>query len=454
MSNTTRKSQTSIQSDNDINTESKDLRFSPVALVKCDSYDYEDVKRALDKSLDLIDALDFVKPGMKIGIKANLVTGSAADKAITTHPVLLKRLCELLTKKGATVVIGDSPGGLYTPAFVQNVYKACGLQELETISAISPSSRSSSPEDICVDTSCTVTGPDSSSQTASVTLNQNFSIKDAQYKDASSLKSFTYTGWLDDVDAIIGFSKLKTHAMMGMSCAVKNMFGCIPGTTKPEYHMRFPDEKAFANVMVDLNEFFKPALYIVDAIDGMEGNGPTAGEKRHIGAVLSSKRPYGLDMVCASMIGMGISDVQTLLVANERGLGPKDVSEVSILGNYSLDDARVPDFKRATIHQSITFEGGSAFNRIKSIAVKLAYSTKPLVKKDECIGCKKCHDTCPARAITMVSSSGASKKGTGNIPQINRSKCIKCFCCQEFCPVGAMKVHYNPIGNLLNKMQR
>jgi uncharacterized protein (DUF362 family)/NAD-dependent dihydropyrimidine dehydrogenase PreA subunit len=371
---------------------------------------------------------------MKIGIKANLVTGSAADKAITTHPVLLKRLCELLVEKGASVVIGDSPGGLYTQAFVQNVYKSCGLQELESITGT---------EGLVPDAS-----------RATVTLNTDFSIKDGKFPEAVSLKSFIYTGWLDDVDAIIGFSKLKTHAMMGMSCAVKNMFGCIPGTTKPDYHMRFPEEKAFANVMVDLNEFFKPVLYIVDAIDGMEGNGPTAGEKRHIGAILASKRPYSLDMVCASMIGMGISDVQTLLVANERGLGPKDISEVSILGSYSLEDAKIPDFKRATIHQSITFEGGSAFNRIKSIAVKLAYSTKPLVKKDECIGCKKCHDTCPAKAITMVPSNGASPKGTGNIPQIDRSKCIKCFCCQEFCPVGAMKVHYNPVGNMLNKMQR
>ncbi|MBP3280119.1 MAG: DUF362 domain-containing protein [Butyrivibrio sp.] len=394
---------------------------TPVALVKCDSYEYEEVKRALDESLDLINALDFVKPGMKIGIKANLVTGSSANKAITTHPVLLRRLCELITERGASVVIGDSPGGLYTQAFVQNVYKSCGLHELES---------------------------------SSVTLNTDFSIKDGKFPEAESLKSFIYTGWLDDVDAIIGFSKLKTHAMMGMSCAVKNMFGCIPGTTKPDYHMRFPEEKAFANVMVDLNEFFKPVLYIVDAIDGMEGNGPTAGEKRHIGAILASKRPYSLDMVCAHMIGMGINDVQTLLVANERGLGPKDISEVSILGSYSLEDAKIPDFKRATIHQSITFEGGSAFNRIKSIAVKLAYSTKPLVKKDECIGCKKCHDTCPAKAITMIPSKGASPKGTGYIPQIDRSKCIKCFCCQEFCPVGAMKVHYNPIGSLLNKMQR
>ncbi len=409
-------------------------RQDAVALVKCGSYEYEEVKKALDESLSLIDGLSFVKPGMKVGIKANLVSGHAPDKAVTTHPMLLRRLCELLLQRGASVVIGDSPGGLYTPAYVQGVYRAAGLSELEGLSFAG--------------------GDDSADgKAAKVTLNQNFEVMDGKDPEAVSLKTFVYTAWLRDVDVIIGFSKLKTHAMMGMSCAVKNMFGCIPGTTKPEYHMRFPDEKAFANVMVDLNEFFKPSLYVVDAIDGMEGNGPTAGEKRHIGAVLASKRPYALDMACASMIGMGINDVQTLLVANERGLGPRTADEVQILGSYSLSDARITDFKRATIHQSITFEGGTLFNTIKSKAVKLAYATRPQVKSIECIGCKKCFETCPAKAITMVSSGKAAPNNkTSRIPKIDRSKCIKCFCCQEFCPVGAMKVHYNPVGKVLNKL--
>jgi uncharacterized protein (DUF362 family)/Pyruvate/2-oxoacid:ferredoxin oxidoreductase delta subunit len=398
--------------------------INAVSLVRCNTYEYDEVRKALVESLSLIDALSFVKPGMKVGIKANLVTGAAPDKAITTHPVLLRCLCELLTEKGADVIVGDSPGGLFTPAFVHGVYKSSGLNELENIANAG----------------------------AGVTLNQNFSVKEAEFNEAVSIKTFSYTGWLDDVDAIINFSKLKTHAMMGMSCAVKNMFGCIPGTTKPEYHMRFPEEKAFANVMVDLNEYFKPVLYVVDAIDGMEGNGPTAGEKRHIGAILSSKRPYCLDMACANIIGMGINDVQTLLVAHERGLGPKDISEVEMLGSLTLKEALVPDFKRATIHQSITFEGGGLINTLKSKGTKLVYSTKPKVNSPECIGCRKCFETCPAKAISMVYVNGASK---GNaIPRIDRKKCIKCFCCQEFCPVGAMKVHYNPLGKLLNSIQR
>ena len=395
--------------------------IAPVAITKCPSYEESRIKESLKSALDLIDGLSFIKPGMKIAIKANLVTGASPEKAVTTHPTLLKELCRMLIDKGATVTIGDSPGGLYTESFVEGIYKACGLLPLEK------------------------------EFEGRLFLNRDFSVKDVSYDEAVSLKTFSYTAWLDKADVIINFSKLKTHAMMGMSCSVKNMFGTIPGTTKPEYHMRFPNEQAFSNVMVDLNEYFRPSLYLVDAIDGMEGNGPTQGVKRHIGAVLASQKPYALDMACAYLIGMDRKDVATLQAAYERGLGPKDISEVKLLGPSPIEDFVIPDFKKATIHQSITFEGGSLFNQIKHTAVKLAYSTKPQVKRSECIGCKKCFETCPAKAITMV----AYKKGKREIqiPLIDRSKCIKCFCCQEFCPKGAMKVKENPVGKLLNSLQ-
>ncbi len=386
--------------------------FELVAIKKCDSYGSADVAAALDSVLEMTEGLDFIREGMTVGIKTNLVSGISPDKAVTTHPEVLRHLCRRIVERGANVVIGDSPGGLFTAHFVKNIYKACGLTELE--------------EEF----------------DGKVRLNVDFSVTETVYADAVSIKDFAYTGWLDKVDAIINFSKLKTHAMMGMSCAVKNMFGTVPGTVKTEYHMRFPEEMAFANVMVDLNEFFKPVLYLVDAIDGMEGNGPTAGEKRHIGALLASKRPYALDMVCADVIGMGLSDVQTIRAANERGLGPKDISEVEVIGD-DIEHVKISDFKRATIHQSITFEGGGPVETFKSIFIKTFYTTKPLVNRDECIGCGKCHDVCPAHAITMKDK----------LPIIDRSKCIKCFCCQEFCPKGAMKVHKNPVGQLLNKMQ-
>jgi uncharacterized protein (DUF362 family)/Pyruvate/2-oxoacid:ferredoxin oxidoreductase delta subunit len=394
--------------------------FEKVAVEKCASYDKELVQSSLDKAVDEIDGLSFVKEGMTVGLKVNLVGAAAPEKAVTTHPAIVRRLCERLTKMGARVIIGDSPGGVFNKSYVYGIYKACGLLELE--------------KDF----------------DGKVKLNDDFSEKDAEFSDAVSIKTFSYTGWLDNVDAIINVSKLKTHAMMGMSCAVKNMFGTIPGVTKPQYHMRFPEEMAFANVMVDLNEFFKPRLYIVDAIDGMEGNGPTAGEKRHIGAVLASKKPYALDMVCADIIGMDIRDVQTIRAAYERGLGPQSIKEVEIISSDNEEEIKIADFKRATIHQSIDFSGDGFGNKMKSVLIKLFLQTRPQVKASDCVGCKKCFETFPAQAITMVEKNVHGKVLL--IPEIDRSKCIKCFCCQEFCPKGAMKVHENPLGKYVSTL--
>ena len=92
--------------------------FEPVSLLQCETYEYSEVRKALEKSLSFIHGLDFIREGMKVGIKANLVTGMAPEKAVTTHPILIHVVCDMLTEKGASVVIGDSPGGLYTSAFL------------------------------------------------------------------------------------------------------------------------------------------------------------------------------------------------------------------------------------------------------------------------------------------------------------------------------------------------
>lgn len=71
-------------------------------------------------------------------------------------------------------------------------------------------------------------------------LNRNFSQSVHHSDSALRAREFAYTSYLDDADVIINLCKLKTHGMMGMSNAVKNMFGIIPGTVKPEFHFKFP----------------------------------------------------------------------------------------------------------------------------------------------------------------------------------------------------------------------
>ncbi len=375
-----------------------------VSIVPCATYDPREVNEALTSLLSPIGGLDWVKAGMKIVIKANLVSMMKPEAAATTHPALLVALVTQLKEKGADVIIGDSPGGLYNAPAVNRVYNGTGMREVER---------------------------------AGARLNQNFETREAVMENGIVLKDFTYTAYLDEADAIINFCKLKTHGMMGMSAAVKNMFGVVPGTFKPEYHFRFPEHRDFASMMLDLNTYFAPKLRlcIVDAVVGMEGNGPTQGTPRRIGALLSSTDPHALDLVCADLIGIGVKDVPTLAVAHDRGLIPETADQVETVGDPS--PFRIADYQNIHVRRSLQFEGHGKF---AAMFVRSALSSSPHPSKKACIGCKKCAEICPAHAIVM-------KKGK---PVIDHKACITCFCCQEFCPVGAMKVHRPLVARILN----
>ena len=380
------------------------MHMSRVAIVACDSYEESAVNTALDQALTAVGGLDWVIPGMKIAVKANLVAMMKPESAATTHPSLLCALCERLIARGASVVVGDSPGGLYTSAYVNAVYAGTGVKAVLKTGAA---------------------------------LNQDFCHKHAENPQGKVLKELEYTAWLDDADAIINFCKLKTHGMMGMSACVKNMFGAIPGAFKPEYHYKFPSHERFADMLVDLNERFPPRLCLVDAVVGMEGNGPTMGRPRKIGALIAGTSPYACDRVCARVIGLDPDEVETIRSARARGLE----DEATVFGDVSA--FQISDYDLVRLRKDISFNrelpglAGKALGKL----LQGALCAVPKVSASECVGCEKCKSICPAKAISMKN----------RVPRIDRTACIRCFCCQEFCPKGAMKVRRPPIARLINR---
>lgn len=372
-----------------------------VSLAKCTSYNDKEVESALRKAIGAVTDLSYITEGTKVVIKPNLVSFLSPDRAATTHPVVLNALIRILNEKGAKITVGDSPGGLFNSVYVNRVYKATGMNNIE-----------------------------------GAVLNRNFSQSVHHSDSALRAREFAYTSYLDDADVIINLCKLKTHGMMGMSNAVKNMFGIIPGTVKPEFHFKFPDHNDFADMLIDLNESFRPALCICDAITGMEGNGPTSGTPRDIGLIAASENPYKLDLVCAKIIGLEKDNVPTLKRAFERGLAPSDAGQVVTEGD--INDFIIGDFELIP-RKSITFNdaGGSIMAGI----IRKCMCSRPALLKHKCIGCRECFRICPAKAIEMKN----------NLPVIDRSKCIYCFCCQEFCPKGAMEVKRPIIARMLGK---
>lgn len=375
-----------------------------VAVVRCKTYDVEAVKPALEEAVNAVNGLDFVMPGMKIIIKPNLVSFKKPDAAATTHPALLEALVEMLLARGADVTIGDSPGGPHSLPLLNRVYTATGMDRVEKLGA---------------------------------KLNRNMNEKTVDFPEGKVLKNFTYTEYLDEADAIIDFCKLKSHGMLGMSAAVKNLFGTIPGLKKPEVHYKFQNDAEFADMLVDLNEYFKPRLAICDAVVGMEGNGPTAGTPRQIGAIIASKSTYYADVVGAELIGMNIDSLPTLQAAYERGFAPASSKNLRVYGDIRA--LTVDDFKAPPVRGLSFMRKGNVLHFIS----KAALEHKPTLKKRLCVGCGECARMCPAKAIEMK-----NKK-----PHINREKCIRCFCCQEFCPRAAMVAHRPLAAKVLNKLK-
>ena len=230
--------------------------------------------------------------------------------------------------------------------------------------------------------------------------------------------------------------------MMGMTCAAKNMFGIVPGSVKSEYHYRYNNPMDFARMIVDLNRAKPARLHIVDAVVGMEGNGPTAGTPRPIGCLLAGKNPHTLDMICAEIIGLIPACIPTILAAQQMGLAPENPDEIAT--NQPWEPFCIPDFKNIRNADRLLKQNGNealwgkAVNRLFAALI----ASRPGVNKKECIGCGECQRICPAGVITM----------TNGKPVIDRRKCIKCYCCQEFCPVGAMKVMRPPAAKLMEKL--
>ena len=85
-------------------------------------------------------------------------------------------------------------------------------------------------------------------------------------------------------------------------------------------HIWFPEKQPFSEMLVDLCDFLKPDLCIVDGILAMEGNGPTGGKPRKLGVLGASKSPYALDVCATSLIGIVPESILMLKEAHRLSL--------------------------------------------------------------------------------------------------------------------------------------
>ena len=369
------------------------------ALIRCESYDQQEVDRAVAQAFVLAGGLEqWIKPGMTVAIKANLLMKKKPEAFTTTHPAVIEAVAKQVRALGASAVIGDSPGGPFTPALVHGVYRACGMER--------------------------------AAENAGAVLNEDFEQVTVYEENSVVLRQMQLCRYLTQADAVIDCAKLKTHGLTQYTGAVKNLYGCVPGTVKVEYHFRMPALKDFSQMLVDLCEHIRPVVSLIDAVEAMEGDGPSGGTMRRMNCLIASPSAYAADVVGARLMGLRPESICTIQRAAERGL--VDPEQVSVLGerieDYIAEDYQVP-----------VIQGEKTLPRMAPKCVmgllEKWMKPKPVFLHKKCVGCGDCFRSCPPKAIAM-------KEGR---PQADLDVCIRCFCCQELCPVQAIRIKRNKL---------
>ncbi|MBI5875924.1 MAG: DUF362 domain-containing protein [Deltaproteobacteria bacterium] len=370
-----------------------------VVITKCNYYVNEEVYKAVKESVDLLGGIGaFVKKGERILLKPNLLSAKHPEAAVTTHPAVVRAVIQLVQEAGATPVVGDSPG----IGSAASVAQKCGIAAV---------AKEFDVDVIGLATSISVENP------AGKTFKRLEIAKEAI-----------------EADGIINLPKLKTHAQMFLTLGVKNMFGCVVGARKPQWHMAAGvDTNAFARMLVDTYLFLKPRLTIVDGIVGMEGNGPgSGGEPRRLGLLFASPDCIALDSVITEVLGAKANDLFTTKVAKEDETGITDIDEINVIGE-KIKDVRISDFKFPPMI-------GAEFKLPFSLHsyLRKPLTARPEVNNKDCTLCLMCVDICPPGIMTKTDRIN-----------IDYDKCIRCFCCLEICPEGAISVKNGWLKRLL-----
>ena len=373
--------------------------MASVSISKCNSYDIKEVQGAVDSCLDKLGGLSsLIKPDDRVLIKPNILIAKPPEEAVTTHPSLIEAIIIAVKKAGAVPLVGDSPGGLV--GNVRGHWKVTGIEE------------------VCNRLNVEILNFESS----------------GVYEKRINGNHYHIAKPVLDADFIINVPKIKTHGLTILTCAIKNMYGTIPGLTKVNYHKEAPKPSDFAELVVDIFALSKPGLNIVDGIIGMDGNGPSAGNPKEMGLILASTDAIAVDSLICQILGKNPLKVPTNKNAYERELGEADINKIKVLG-YQPDV--IDDFKWSP-------NIASSLDMVPSFISKglmRFWWSRPVIDPEVCTKCGKCVKNCPVEAL----SAGVK------IPEFDYPECINCMCCMEMCPEKAVKLEKSMLSKLLSR---
>ncbi len=374
-----------------------------VSIEKCSSYDVDEVYNALKKSLD---AINFKMPkNKKILLKPNIIAQNTPEQATTTHPSVVEAVCRIFEEKNCKICIGESS------AFYQG---GCTRLGFET-TGIAAAGKKYGAEIIPFET----------------TLLKKIT-------SGKALNPFYITQAVFDCDMVVNIPKLKLHRLARYTGAIKNTYGCVVGGTKQIYHKLFQHrsdyQEYWGKALVDVHEAVKPGLTIMDAIIGLDKDGPAAnGTPRFTGLLLASENGAALDAVACRVIGFDPYWVPAVREALNRRM--TSVDKIIIAGELVLIPyVKLPDVKQKT-----------GISKKLDDHVFDQFIVTPVISESECNKCNSCIEKCAPQAIQSTSSG---------YPHIDLSKCIHCYCCSEYCPKKAISLSGGVTNHLIRGLRQ
>jgi uncharacterized protein (DUF362 family)/ferredoxin len=380
--------------------------MSCVALIACSSYDSAAVLAAVRRGIDLLGGSHaFARAGEKILLKPNMLAARSPDLAVTTHPEVFSAAAQVFREAGAILSYGDSPG-YDKPSHVAR-------------------------------------------KTGIAAAAERLGIAEADFETAVPTSSpealgavFALAAGVRGADGVISLCKMKTHSMTRITGAVKNQLGCIVGFEKARLHFRNPNPREFSLRLAAITKIVNPRLYIMDGIVAMEGEGPSGGSPRPMGALLFSRDPVALDLVFCKLIGLAPEYVPTIEAGCALGLGTAEEAAVRLEGDR-IEDFIKPDFDvvRRPVGTDILFRPLRPF--------KNSLIPRPVIDKNLCKKCGICVEACPVQPRKAL---GFRRGGKKSPPRYAYRRCIRCYCCQEMCPHKAISVKTPAPGRILARL--
>ncbi len=361
-----------------------------VALARCADYDPDNVFGAVGRAIDLLGGIgQFVKPGMTVLVKPNLLSARPPEDAVDTHPEVVRAVVRLVKRSGGTPKIGDAPGGYGKN--IEEIFDTSGMKRIA----------------------------------------KEEGVELVKFDTPKFIDGIPIARQVFDCDRFISVPKLKTHCITVLTAALKNTFGIVTGLYKAEAHSRAPKEADFVRILAKVHSIAKPHLTVVDGIVGMDGDGPAGGEPKRMELVMAGTDAVAIDALIAKIIGLKSLDILLTKKAYEMGLGEADFARIEVAGDdidgFISRDFRLPQTTPLRVIPRAVVNALAGLIRFK-----------PWIDEAICARCKLCEQTCPIDAI-MISKERC---------RIDYRKCVRCLCCQEVCPYKAITIRRN----ILTKM--